>query len=214
MKKLISITFMIAVFATMAFSQNLKQAVSGNWKLIKQSKRENWSLYNRAFNDSKFLEFRVVGPVNALPESVFNTAQKQLIVNENLPKGMNQTIIEQSDDGFLTYYEAKMPLMFKDRDLALQYNLYKDTSRNSYAIDWVEVPEKAPVLKKGFIRIVSTRGKWEFTPYNNSNTLVTFTQHADMGGNIPAWIVNKMSGKTLVGDLLKLREMIAKTDNQ
>ena len=53
-------------------------------------------------------------------------------------------------------------------------------------------PDYLP-LRAGRIRMPAIRGGWRFTPLPDGRTQVDYQQHGDVGGYIPAWIINQLA---------------------
>ena len=206
---------LIVVFGFLAVLVSCSSARQTNspdtWRIIKQNKKEGSSyiLYNKPHSGSKFLEFRITGAIEEIPENVIKIARNQITKDQYLPKEMKQTILTDTIDLFITYYEINLPFMFRDRDLAIRYDFYGDSATNTYGLKWHDVPELAPPIPEGVIRMKASLGGWNFSPGKNGTTLATFVQFGDLGGKMPAWLVNKMGGKTLIDDLNRLRKLVA-----
>lgn len=196
---------------TITFSRRLRVVVL--FRLLSFSRGEvQWVLSSRSVENSKFKEFRLIGKVNASQMQTFQAAQKLIFEDENLPKEMKQSIIEKTENEIITYYQIKMPFFIMDRDLVVKYVLQSNSENTSYGIIWKETPQLGPPPPKRVIRMPSVRGKWTFTPLNEFSISATFIQFSDIGGSMPAWLVNKMSGASLVEDLEKLRVLVSKKD--
>ncbi|CAF3119681.1 unnamed protein product [Rotaria sp. Silwood2] len=110
------------------------------------------------------------------------------------------------------YYSMKSPTPFKNRDLVTQ-RAWLDHGRNqekiiiNHSVNHLREPPR-----KNFVRAISYVTGYLIIPMGPSSCRFYYMTQSDPGGNLPAWIVNKVS-KTLVPQVIKkLTKACAKYD--
>jgi len=89
------------------------------------------------------------------------------------------------------------PAMVSRRDYCVEV-VWKvqATSAESH---WVQIPQGCPPPKKGVVRHLRTDGSWKLRTLGERRTLVEYQAITDPAGNIPGWIVDRATAKTMRG---------------
>ncbi len=98
-----------------------------------------------------------------------------------------------SDDGEVqvVYMRISAPLI-ADRDLVLRRERSDDPETGLHRFAWRAVPDQGPPVPEGVVRIRRSEGSWEFRPAPAARTRVRFSSLTDVGGRVPAWVVNRV----------------------
>ncbi len=54
------------------------------------------------------------------------------------------------------------------------------------------------------------KGLWRFTPLGDGRTEMYYQQHSEVGGHIPAWLVNKLAVNIPFNSLERFRDLLSK----
>lgn len=206
------VTVIACVIIGMCFFQPTNLHAEEEWKVLKQLEGERekaWVLYSRNKPGSGFIEYRIVGVVGASPKAALTVAKKILVDPTYLPKGVQRTVLRDEGGIIISHTRFSLPGPFSDRDVVLRINKYRTLS-GVIGLRWIGVPESDPPVAKGVVRMPQSSGYWEFTPIEDGGTVATCVLHGDLGGQIPAWIVNRMAGNSLIDDLGHIRRITAK----
>jgi uncharacterized membrane protein len=64
---------------------------------------------------------------------------------------------------------------------------------------WLQIAEGCPSPKKGVVRHLRTDGMWRLRAVDGGRTFVEYQAVTDPAGNIPAWMVDRATAKTMRG---------------
>ena len=184
-----------------------------DWELLDQDEdpKKGWVLYSRDVTKSDFPEYRIIGLIDAPPEVVAKASRVFLTKKEYTPSGQTRTVLRETEKKVVNYTVIHLPLFFDDRDVIAEIDFVAEPQRSVYGLKWKEAPKLGPKKKDGVIRMPRSRGRWEFAPAEDDQTLATCITHSEMGGSIPSWLVNGRSADFVVDSLQALRRIVAKT---
>jgi len=115
-----------------------------------------------------------------------------------------------SDSEWIYYNISEAPWPVRNRDLITHAKLEQDPDSYVVRIDSEGWPDYIPA-NKNLVRIARLRSLWVFTPMRNEKTDIRFELSIDLGGDIPAWLVNFAIDKGPFNTLLNLARVV-KTD--
>ena len=115
-----------------------------------------------------------------------------------------------SDTEWIYYNISEAPWPIRNRDLITHAKLEQDPDTYVVRIDSEGWPDYIPA-NKNLVRIARLRSSWVFTPKSNGITDIRFELSIDLGGDIPAWLVNFAIDKGPFNTLLNL-DSVVKTD--
>jgi hypothetical protein len=198
-----------AVIAIAAVAASLLGSTSAHagerWKILDQKDGDSaWVLYSRDRPGSRFVEYRIVGLVDAPPPVAAAAGRKLLVEASYLPAGVRRTILRDDGSTIVSHSRFALPGPFSDREVTLRIDTYRLPS-GAMGLTWTSAPELGPPVASGVVRMRESSGSWDFTPSTDGRSLATCVLHGDLGGNIPAWIVNRLAGEALVDDLGRVR---------
>jgi hypothetical protein len=201
----------VALFSAALFFATTSPAATDGWELIDQeaSDRGGWALYGREKEGSEVNEYKVTGLIEAPPQIALRAAREALFNEKYLPDNQKVTILERSEERVLTYTVTEMPGLFSDRDAVIEYVFFERVGLGTFGVTWSVAPNGGPAKPEGVVRIPRLSGGWEFAADGSGRTLATCVAHADIGGNIPAWLVNRLAGDHMVQDLDNMRKLAA-----
>lgn len=103
-----------------------------------------------------------------------------------------------------SYYAIKAPWPVSDRDACTFYNVKQDTTTKVITVSLKAVPNYIP-KKSDRVRIPSLTGFWQLTPVSKGVTKILYQVHCDIGGLVPAAIVNAYIADTPYSNLLTMK---------
>lgn len=93
-----------------------------------------------------------------------------------------------SDSSRIEYLTTKVPWPLEDRDVAMEFVVYKHTE-TYFQANLTSVPDAVPE-SDDYMRIEVSEGTWIFKQIDDSNVEVVHQFLSDPGGSIPKWIIN------------------------
>ena len=112
-----------------------------------------------------------------------------------------------SDFEWIYYNISEAPWPVRNRDLITHAKIDQDPDSYVVKIDSEGWPDYVPP-NKNLVRIAMLRSLWIFTPKNNGEIDIRFELSIDLGGDIPAWLVNFAIDKGPFNTLLNLTEVV------
>lgn len=180
---------------------------TGNWKLIKE--KDHIKIYARKVNNFAFDE--LLGEYIA--ETNLSSLVSLLKDYHNQPNWVFaniETKLLKAPNDFEWYYYMKSdaPWPADDRDVIIHAVLSQD---NDYTIH-VNVRGLPNYLEKnkGVVRIPYLKSSWKFQPISKNKVLVQLRILTDIGGEIPAWMVNMVKEKGPLNTLMGMRKELSK----
>jgi len=114
--------------------------------------------------------------------------------------------LENNNMDFVIRVVSDFPWPFKDRESVVKGKVTQDPDTHVVRIDSRSV-DNHPV-REGYERMPSVEGGWLFRPLANGQVEVTMTGHADLGGAVPAVIVNLLIQEHPYNSLLGMKKLI------
>ena len=99
-------------------------------------------------------------------------------------------------------------MIVSDREVALR--IYRSTDENTglQRIYWETANDALEAPAKNVVRIPSVEGYWEFEPDGPGRSRATYVTYSDVGGSLPAWMIEPMMRDQITGDVQRLRDVI------
>ena len=118
-------------------------------------------------------------------------------------------IQEMAPDNIIGYYRLIGPFMVSDRDVVFDAVIYAVPEERTIQIDFKQTDHLAAPVKDGVVRMPMLQGYWRFHYLDATTTEVTYEVHADPGGWVPTWIVNRASKNLPFHSLNGLQSQVA-----
>jgi hypothetical protein len=183
MKFLLSVIFTFIIICTK--SQSLKV---DEWHLTQY--KGGVKIYLRKSSNSNVKEVlgivTIKTSISALVYLVKDTENHYQWIYANKTAKLLKTL---SDFEWIYYNESEAPWPVSNRDLITHAKMVQDKSTLIVTINSVGIPNYLP-KKEGLVRVPKLYTEWVFTPRNYGMVEVRFELEIDLGGNIPAWLVN------------------------
>jgi hypothetical protein len=164
----------------------------------------------RKVEGSSILEYKGTVVVNVGLESAVRLFEEDGRMPEWFHQCSEARLIKAStpEDKAL-YFVISMPWPVQDRDLVFRRVRSKDPATGTVEYRTSSLPEVYPE-QDGKVRMPYLKGLWRFTPLADGRTEMYYQQHSEVGGHIPAWLVNKLAVNIPFHSLSRFRELLSK----
>lgn len=105
----------------------------------------------------------------------------------------------------LTYQVNDMPWFVSDRDLVMEVSV-QELESGHFLLLLSNRPDAFP--DQGLVRVNRASGYYLLKPEAEGGTWLTWEQHMEPGGELPAWLVNQLLVDIPFNSLKKLREIL------
>jgi START domain len=165
----------------------------------------------RKVEGSSILEYKGTVVVDSGPEAVVRLFEE----DERMPEWFHQCsesrlIRADSLEDKVLYFVISMPWPVQDRDLVFRRVRSQDTATGAVEYRTSSLPEVYPE-QDGKVRMPYLNGFWRFTPLGDGRTEIYYQQHSEVGGHIPAWLVNKLAVNIPFNSLSHFRQLLLKS---
>jgi len=111
-----------------------------------------------------------------------------------------------SNEEIIYHSEVNAPWPFSNRDFYCRLKIYRDASAKTMTITATGLPNYKPV-ENGIVRIPYLHSDMVVSSVNPSTLHVVYTTNVDVGGNVPAWLINLFSTSGPIESFTKLRQL-------
>lgn len=180
------------------------------WSMAQRSEEPGagFVLYTRPVPESDFDAVRLEAEIDAPPGRVADAFSKNITDPQVVQAHTQKTVLRDDGDVVLVYSYVEMPLV-SDRDVVTRTERVTDPDEAVQRFEW-HATDEGPAPLDGVVRLEKSSGYWEFRPLPGDRTFAVYESHADIGGSIPGWLVNRLMQDTVVDNLDALRERVAR----
>jgi len=177
-----------------------------NWDL--DLKEDGIRVHTRSMDDSRIDAFRAETVLDAPLEAVMAVMADPRSCMEwvhqcaeafNLPDG--------SFNDRYAYSINDMPWPASDRDYVLHIRTMTGDSRDQIIMKMDAVPDRR-ARRDGYVRMEQASTIYEFTRTDENRTRMIWFQHAEPGGSLPAWLVNRLATDIPYESLSNLNQVV------
>lgn len=168
-------------------------------------------VYTRHIEGSNILEFKgevtvksnmsailtMLDSVSEYPKWMENCTKSEWIKRINKASGYS-------------YYVIDAPWPISDRDACTYFKVVQDTHTLVITVSLKGVKNYIPE-KSGRVRIPSLNGFWQLTPISKDQTKIVYQVHCDIGGSVPAVLVNAYITDTPFSNLTNIKNIVEST---
>lgn len=115
-------------------------------------------------------------------------------------------VLKQEVNAETVYVHMKMPWPVSDRDLVMRVEWKQDPATGVVSQHAYGVPDAAPPVE-GRVRMASFTNDWTFTPKGDGTIGIDSIAHADPGGPLPTWMINKLSADAPLQAMKKMKDI-------
>ncbi len=167
----------------------------------------------RKVEGSSILEYKGTVVVDAGPEAVVRLFEEDGRMPEWFHQCVESRLIKaNSPEDKVLYFVISMPWPVRDRDLVFRRVRSQDPATGIVEYRTSSLPEVYPE-QDGKVRMPYLKGLWRFTPLGDGRTEIYYQQHSEVGGHIPAWLVNKLAVNIPFNSLSRFRKLLLKSKN-
>jgi len=202
---------LIAVLVAIVAAVTASAASDDGWERLEREDAagEAYELWARLPPDSKWREYRLTGDVDVPPAVAVEVAMDVAADESRAAGGETRRLLLRTPDVIVSYIRADLPVA-ADRDVTTRLERAHDADRGEYRLVWREANDEGPPPEAGVVRMQRARGSWTFQPLAGGRTHVVFESHADLGGTLPAWLIDPFIAGTIKSNLVDLRAAIVR----
>ena len=179
------------------------------WELKKDV--DGIRVYVRKVEGSSILEYKGTAVVDAGPEAVVRLFEEDPRMPEWFHQCAEARLIKANTrEDKVLYFVISMPWPVQDRDLVFRRVRSKDPVTGAVEYRTSSLPGVYPE-QNGKVRMPYLKGLWRFTPLGDGRTEMYYQQHSEVGGHIPAWLVNRLAVNIPFNSLSRFRQLLSKT---
>jgi len=113
------------------------------------------------------------------------------------------------------YFVLDLPVV-KNRDVVVKVESGWDENKGTAWVTMTSINGSEYKKDSGYVRITSLKGRWDIIKKDENHVEVIYQVHPELGGSLPAWIVNVAAKdqplKTLKGVYKYSKKIIDKND--
>ncbi|MFP4620878.1 MAG: hypothetical protein ACLFM7_06170 [Bacteroidales bacterium] len=160
------------------------------WELIKD--KRGIKIYSKSGDNSEYIEIKGVSEVRS-NLTAFVALMKDVNGFENWMHAAKETsLIEKNNEYHFSYYlHSDIPWPAKDRDVVLNFRIFRDTSHQVIYTTASNLKGKIP-KKEGIRRIPSVKSSWRFVPIEGNRVKIIFETLVNPGIQLPDWLAEKI----------------------
>ncbi len=182
------------------------------WKLKKDE--DGIQVHVRKIDGSSILEYKGAVVVDASLEEVVRLFEEDGRIPEWFHKCSEAKLIKASTpEDKVLYFVISMPWPVKDRDVVFRRIRSKDPATGAVEYKSSALPKGYPE-QSGKIRMPFLQAIWRLTPLEGGRTELYYQQHSEVGGHIPAWLVNKLAVNIPFDSLFNFRRLLKAADQE
>lgn len=163
--------------------------------------RDGVTVHVRTLPGSSIHAFHGLGRIEAPPAVVLAVLRDVASYPALMPPTEAAELL-RDDGGDLHYHMVIHPSFISRRDYCIRVHLGQQPG-GRLTSEWMSEAAGCPAPPAGVVRLPENRGRWLLVPDSGGRaTLVSYMAHTELGGSIPAWIVNR-AGARAVPDIFR-----------
>ena len=185
---------------------------NSDWELSKE--KDQIVVYTRKVPGSSFKAFKGMATYQTKMSTLIAVFMDIPKLVDWLPRAGESRLLEHPKPNKRIYYLlSDAPWPVSDRDGIYSSEFIQDPKTKAVTVKVGCHPDYLPT-EKGRVRIRQTQGYWKFTPKANGMIEVIYENHAEPGGNIPAWLANSSAVDIPFNSLKNLRKQLQRPEYQ
>lgn len=180
------------------------------WKFIRDD--DSIRVYSRKSQDSPINEIKVVTEMQTDLSSLV-ALMKDVDNHKNWAYANKKARILEKHNEFswVFYGYSDAPWPVQDRDMVVNSTLRQDSATRVVTNTGNCNPDFVPE-KQGVVRIPDCHSKWTLKPVDENLVQVSLQIRIDLGGMLPAWLINMVSSKGPYQTLKNMEEEVKKPE--
>lgn len=182
-------------------------AGGARWEKEKTTK-DGISVASRETPGTTVREVRANLTIAAPPHIVLDAASDPATFAETTKKYVVANRFYHLDNPVTWYNYQVVDYPFVDkRDYCLRFDRTEDADKGLYRLKWRVTNKYAPPPKPNVVRVTRVKGQIDITPLPQGvQSVLQYTVLLDPGGNIPTWVVNMATRRSLPDILRQIRD--------
>lgn len=182
-------------------------SAAGKWKLEKNS--DGIKSYSRSVPGTDILEIKAITVIDARMEVVGEVLRDVSAMPRWMADCSEARIVKMFNrNDMIVHIVLDFPMPVNDRDLVVRSSSIYDLKHARGIVNLRAAEHPDAPLKKGRVRMSTFSGTYQLEYLSRNKTGVIYSYRADPGGNIPPFVVNMFSKKSLYKTLMGLKRMV------
>jgi hypothetical protein len=201
-------TALTIAFAVTMLAATAKSAYAGDEVWKRELVRDGIEISSRAWPGSSYKEIRAIGEIDAPPERVLAVLDDLLHYPEFMPPTTAARLLSRDETSSYYYMEITPPVISR-RDYCIHVSMQRieGDKLRSY---WVADNSACLPERKGIVRVHHNEGEWILAPIDGGRrSYVVYRCHIEVGGAVPAWMVNSASVRELPNVFGAVRRVVS-----
>ncbi len=205
-----ALAVVLSTAASIAMAEELASPGTGPWELVRDE--DGIVVHRRTVEGSPLHEFRGVGVVDAPISAILGVLDDSEHRTEWMKEAVvNKRIERLSPTSEILYNRTGAPWPVSDRDVVSKAEMTFDPAAHELRIDFTSVTHPDWPPQDGVVRMPSLHGHWYMWPERGgAATRIEYQVHADPGGLLPDWIINRVSRNIPFDTLAGMREQVVR----
>lgn len=192
------------LFIAIIFTSSL----SAQWELKKEE--DGIKVYTQKVEGSKFNEYRAEGILKGKLERVYEVfSDPSFFLKLDKHTAMVELKERVSPNEMIVYSETDAPFPVRDRASVYRNKIDYKKGRDLFEMS-IECLYDHPYYDKdrGKLQVESCKGSWHIKDIGDGNLEVVHQFHAEPGGSLPGWLVNKRTIDAPIETLENLQRLL------
>ena len=161
--------------------------LQASWELRRE--RDGISMYTREVQGSRYREVKAVMELDHSMEKVYALLEDIPGQQRWMADMVEVRLLEDDPVNPVQYSRIRAPRPVQDRDVVIITRVERQAGRIIRHFE--SATHRDAPSPSNVVRIDSTRGSWQLDSLAPARTRVTYINHAEPGGSLPAWLVNR-----------------------
>ncbi|NOT74274.1 MAG: hypothetical protein HOP08_05045 [Cyclobacteriaceae bacterium] len=129
-------------------------------------------------------------------------------------KTLEAMVLKKVSNGEVIYYtEAAAPILTSNRDFVIKLTVNQNQQTKDLQVDLVSLPKYIPE-KENVIRVPYSKAQYTVKALSASRLKVDYYIEIDLGGSVPAWMVNSVAPQAPYETFKDLKKIIGEYKNK
>jgi hypothetical protein len=197
------------VLTTLLFAGPTSAEVETEWKLT--GNQDGILTYSRRTPGSRFATLRGITVIDARMETIGQVLRDISAYPDWMHKCKSSSVISKVDDNNMTVHVVMGLPVVADRDLVVKADTVYDLSKARGIVNLGLVEDSSVPIPEEAARMREFTGTFVFEYLTREKTGMAYTYHADPGGALPAFAVDRMGKAIIHRTLFNLKQAVKKS---
>ena len=194
------------------FQPEVETKKTGNWNLIKNE--DGIKAFTREVKNSDVKQVKVTAKIKSTLTALVAIVRDVDSHTNWIYRCKRAKVLKRNSETDTYYYnETEAPWPITNRDIITHAVIKQDKKTKIVTITSTGVPNYIPP-QKNIVRIKKLNAKWIFSPNTDGTINVTSLLLIDLGGELPAWLINMAIADGPFETVLNMRKEVKKPKYQ